>query len=89
MKIKVIESLSYGIPVVSTRKGVDGFLNKQPSGGVLVIDSAVQMAAQIKKLSADSVYYDEQCKLARELFRGNFCIQKNFGLLDEIFIGAL
>jgi glycosyltransferase involved in cell wall biosynthesis len=88
MKIKVIESLSYGIPVVSTRKGVDGFLNKQPSGGVLVIDSAVQMAAQIKKLSADSVYYDEQCKLARELFRGNFCIQKNFGLLDEIFIGA-
>ena len=89
MKIKVIESLSYGIPVVSTRKGVDGFLNKQPGGGVLVCDSPVQFAAQIKKLTGYTIYYDEQCKMARDLFRENFSIKKNFGQLDEIFASSI
>jgi len=89
MKVKVIESLSYGIPVVSTFKGIDGFMNKQPLGGILLTDSAVQMAAQIKKLSDDTVYYNEQCKLAMQLFRENFSIQKNYKQLDEIFVSAI
>jgi len=32
VKIKVLEALSYGIPVVTNQRGVDGLLNKSANG---------------------------------------------------------
>ena len=85
MKIKVIESLSYGIPVIGTYKSVDGFLNKKPEGGVMVCNTPMLFAAKIKEITRDTAYYNLQCKLAEKLFKDNFSIEKNFSQLDEIF----
>jgi glycosyltransferase involved in cell wall biosynthesis len=85
IKIKVIESLSYGLPVVSTSKGVDGFSNKVLDGGVLVGDDPQVFANFLNRLIADSTFYEEQSKCAFELFEKNFCEEINFKKLDALF----
>lgn len=85
MKIKVIESLSYGIPVVSTTKGVDGFLNKKPFGGVLIGNTATEFANEITKLVTDDTFLNIHQKLASELFYSDFSVEKNLEKLSQIF----
>ena len=85
LKIKVVESLSFGLPVVSTSKGVDGFYNKRPAGGILVSDDPSIFATHIENLLNDPVYYEQQCGYAESLFTENFSVESNFSKLDEIF----
>ncbi|MEO5684454.1 MAG: glycosyltransferase family 4 protein [Chitinophagaceae bacterium] len=85
MKIKVVESLSYGIPVVSTSKGLDGFFNKDLAGGVLVTDQPQIFAAFIERLLTDDEYYKLQCELAGKIFQQYFSLEANYLKLDTIF----
>jgi glycosyltransferase involved in cell wall biosynthesis len=85
MKIKVIESLAFGKPVVSTIKGIDGFPNKDMEGGVLLADQPEEFANHINSLMGDSLFYEKQSALAREIFDRYFSLEVNYLKLDRIF----
>ena len=56
MKIKVIEAMSYGIPVVCTSRGVDGLPDKNENG-CLVEDTPEAFAEAINRLATDKLFY--------------------------------
>ena len=60
MKIKVIEAMSYGIPVVCTSRGVDGLPDKNENG-CLVEDTPEAFAEAINRLATDRLFY-EKCR---------------------------
>jgi glycosyltransferase involved in cell wall biosynthesis len=58
MKIKTVEAMAHGIPVVSTLFGVDGFPDKFENG-TLVSDNPIEFASYINNLlSNDELYYN-------------------------------
>ena len=61
LKIKTITAMSYGIPVVTTPLGVDGFLDKSRNG-CLVTDNGFNFANYITTLLADSEFYTSTSK---------------------------
>jgi glycosyltransferase involved in cell wall biosynthesis len=85
IKIKVVESLSFGLPVISTLKGLDGFPNKMPGGGILVADDPGLFATHIKNLLGNAEFYGRQRAYASEIFDEQFSVDSNFSKLDKIF----
>ena len=84
MKIKTIEAMAYGIPIVSTLLGVDGFPDKTESG-VVCTNDAKKFAESIIKLLGDSEEYVQVCMKQKQYFEKNFAkdvVDKN---LKEIF----
>ena len=71
VKIKVVEALSYGLPVVCNTRGVDGLLNKVDNG-CLVSDDPAEFAAAIHSLLTDSTSYINQSKFAKRTFLSNY-----------------
>lgn len=67
LKIKVVESLSYGIPVVCNERGVDGLLNKI-NNGCLATNDPNDFANYIIKLFDDPTYYKLQASYAATFF---------------------
>ena len=67
LKIKVVESLSYGIPVVCNERGVDGLLNKI-NNGCLATNNPTNFANYILKLLNDPSYYRLHTSYAKEFF---------------------
>lgn len=58
VKIKVLEALSYGLPVVTTRRGVDGLINKI-SNGCVITNEPKNFAQYIIKLLKDEDFYSK------------------------------
>lgn len=58
VKIKVLESLSHGVPVVTTRRGLDGLVNKI-NNGCLLANTAEEFASQVKRLLSDEAFYSQ------------------------------
>ncbi len=58
IKIKVLESLSYGIPVVTNRRGVDGLVNKIDNG-CLITQNPKDFANFILQLLTDESFYKQ------------------------------
>jgi glycosyltransferase involved in cell wall biosynthesis len=54
MKIKILQAFASGLPVVTSRLGVESFGQEVP--GVVLAESAAEMAAAIDRLVADSSY---------------------------------
>lgn len=67
MKIKTIEAMSYGIPIVSTSFGVDGFPDKT-NNGILVSDNPEEFANYLNKLLSDEDYYNNQLMKINEYY---------------------
>jgi glycosyltransferase involved in cell wall biosynthesis len=84
MKIKVIEAMSYGIPIVCTSRGVDGFPDKNENG-CLVTDEPGLFACYINRLINDSTFYNETSQKIRRYF--NQYLSKNgyHSILQNIF----
>ena len=70
IKIKVIEALSYGIPVVTNRRGVDGLVNKKENG-CLVSDDPKIFAEEITRLLKDEIFYNQMRDNAISYFKNN------------------
>ncbi|UKB80121.1 glycosyltransferase family 4 protein [Chryseobacterium sp. MEBOG07] len=75
IKIKVIEALSYGLPVVGTERAIDGFPSKT-SNGCLVNDDPEFFKDQIISLLQDKSYYQDMKRQAEEYFKNNFSEEK-------------
>lgn len=77
VKIKVLEGLSYGKPVVTTVRGVDGLLNKRQNG-CIVSNNPREFANAVHLLLDDEEYYQQ---IAQE---GNAYLENNHRQIDEI-----
>jgi len=84
MKVKVIESISYGIPVVNTPRGLCG-MKPEIVNQFICAGTPSEFAHQIEKLISDDSYYETQCKMATSLFRANFEVSAITNVFDEVF----
>jgi glycosyltransferase involved in cell wall biosynthesis len=65
MKVKVLESLACGVPVVTTRAGAEGF---EPSEGIVVEQEPERLAAAAASILTDGDERHERALAARRLF---------------------
>lgn len=84
VKIKVIEALSFGIPVVCNERGIDGLSNKT-NNGCLVTNNPMEFANFIQKLHQDSVFYEIHSENAKQFFKENHYISNTYSKLDKVF----
>jgi len=83
IKIKVVEALSFGIPVVGTDKAVDGFFQKT-GNGFQVSDDPQKFADMIMQLNSDPALYEKQKEDAIRFFKNNFTEDKAIELWKSI-----
>ncbi|CAH0171169.1 hypothetical protein SRABI27_01602 [Pedobacter sp. Bi27] len=83
-KIKVVEALSYGLPIVCNTRGIDGLINKTDNG-CLVSDDPVEFGNNIMKLLTDESEYKKQAKNAFAAFSINYEKERCYKNLDTVF----
>lgn len=85
LKIKVVESLSYGIPVVCNERGVDG-LSSKINNGCLVSNNPKEFSNYIIELLNNELIYKQQVDNAKEFFSKtldeNIVLEKLDGFFD-------
>lgn len=84
LKIKVIEALSFGLPVVCNTRGVDGMSNKI-NNGCLVRDNPKEFAEAIKLILTDKNYYSEISNYGKKYFLTNNDKATCYEKIDKIF----
>ncbi|AZB11817.1 glycosyltransferase [Chryseobacterium sp. G0162] len=84
VKIKVLEALSYGLPVVTNRRGVDGLINKK-NNGCLVSQNPVEFSKAIHQLMNDHVFYENVKMQGICYFKENHNPKIEKEILDSIF----
>ena len=84
LKIKVVEALSFGLPIVCNERGVDGMINKA-NNGCLVTNDPVKFANYISKLSSDFDFYNDIATKSRVFFDQNHSVNTVYETLDEVF----
>lgn len=85
VKVKVVEALAHGLPVVCNTRGVDGLPNKTMNG-CLITDDAKQFAQHIILLLNNKSFYNEQSALSTRAFNSSFSTQVVYKELDKLFI---
>ncbi len=83
VKIKVIEALSYGLPVVCSPRGVDGLVNKTDNGCV-VADAATDFADSISKLLGNNSYYSFVKEQGRIFFNQHHSREHFNGIMENV-----
>lgn len=84
LKIKVVDSLSYGIPVVTTSWGLTGILQKYDNGCYLA-NNARDFARGITMLINDNIEYLRLKRQAEDFFLKNFSLEEWHTRLDSVF----
>lgn len=87
LKVKVIEALSYGKPVVTTSWGLTGILHKHDNG-CLLADDEKGFAKAITLLLDDDKEYRDVKKKAEEFFNRHFSTDVVYRNLDSVFRGT-
>lgn len=84
LKIKVIEALSFGLPVVTTTRGIDGLSNKT-NNGCVVENEPARFALAIQKLLTDVQYYQTVCSEAKTFYSNHYDAAVIYRKWDEIY----
>lgn len=84
VKIKVLEALSYNLPVVTNTRGVDGLSNKSENG-CIVRDEPQYFAEMIEKLLSDKDFYEQTQQKAYEYFSKHHKIEKEIAFFNSQF----
>ena len=85
IKVKVVEALAHGLPVVCTEYGTDGLPNKIDNG-CLVTNNAETYARLMAQLLTQPALYAQQKAFARRLFDQYFETGVSYQILDELFL---
>lgn len=83
MKIKVVEAMAHGLPVVCNERGIDGFPDKL-SSGCLVTNDPQQFADYLNQLHTDSTFYEETEANVRSYFEKLFDTEQYAKMLDYV-----
>jgi glycosyltransferase involved in cell wall biosynthesis len=84
MKVKVIESLAHGVPVVSTSRGLVG-IPKRFLGKFLIADNPDDFAKTIHQLLSDKNLHRDNCETAYNTFMHLFEKNVVINTLNDIF----
>lgn len=84
VKVKVVEALSFGLPVVCTLRGVDGLPSKIKNG-CIVADSAATFAQWTIDVLSNDQLYDELRAESKSFFSKFFTKEKGYETLDSVF----
>jgi glycosyltransferase involved in cell wall biosynthesis len=84
LKIKVVEALSFGLPVVCNPRGIDGLINKT-NNGCLVTEDATTFSKYIEQLLTDKSFYQQQQTLSENFFVNYLSVESVYLELDNIF----
>lgn len=84
LKIKVVEALSFGLPVVCNLRGVDGMSSKE-NNGCMVTNIPQEFAKNIELLLNDQKKYSEVSNYGKEYFMNNNDKQTCYDKIDAIF----
>ena len=84
LKIKVVEALSFGLPVVCNLRGIDGLINKT-NNGCLVTEDATTFSKYIELLLTDDIFYLNQQVLAKDFFEKHLSVDVVYSELDNVF----
>ncbi len=84
LKIKTVSAMSYGIPVVATELGVDGFLDKTENGCLVSNDPQI-FARNINELLTNETLYAECSRKIQNYFKKHFSVEMGKQKLNEIF----
>lgn len=83
-KLKVIEAMAYGLPIVCTLRGIDGLPNKI-NNGCMVSDTPQKFADNIISILSDKLLYATLSKQSSDLYKNYFAINVRYKQLDQIF----
>ena len=83
MKIKVVEAMAHGIPLVCNERGVDGLPDKMMSG-CIVTNDAQEFANAINLLVSDGEFYQEKSEQIKAYYRTIFERGQYIELIDTI-----
>jgi len=83
-KIKVIEAISYSLPVVCNSRGIDGLINKI-NNGCLVSDTPEGFKNHILSLLNIPEYYQQQSLFANQTFANAYELGTCYKNLDQLF----
>ncbi len=84
LKIKVIEAMSFGLPVVCNERGVDGLLNKIHNG-CLVTNNEIQFSNYISELIDNNDFYEKTSLACKLYFEEIHDTKSNYLVLDKVF----
>nr|WP_315150109.1 glycosyltransferase [uncultured Flavobacterium sp.] len=84
LKIKVVEALSFGLPVVGNIRANDGLSNKSDNG-CLITNSPIEFANNIEQLLSNEAFYEEISGFGKKYFLKNNDIQEGYKQIDSIF----
>lgn len=82
MKVKVVESMAKGLPVVCNERGVDGFPDKNECG-CLVTQDAGQFAEYLTRLVEDQEFYEQTLEKANRYYDTYFNVEKYRDLVKK------
>lgn len=82
VKVKVVEAMAHGLPVVCSEAGVDGMPDKS-NNGCLVSNDPAEFAGHIMQLLGNRDLYEQQRNLGRECFKRNFDTQAVYKKIDH------
>ena len=83
MKIKVVEAMAKGVPVVCNERGVDGLPDKSMCG-CLVTQDAKEFAAYINKLVMDCEFYEESACKIKKYYKTLFDLDEYTKLICQV-----
>jgi glycosyltransferase involved in cell wall biosynthesis len=84
MKVKVVESLAYGTPIVSTSRGLCG-IPPEILEKFIIANDPTCFAEEIHHLLTDETWYDNQCREAKKIFKSYFETGVVKKQLDKVF----
>ena len=84
LKIKVVEALSYGLPVVCNPRGIDGLINKTNNGCLVTVDASI-FSKYSEQLLTDNNFYEQQRALAKNFFANYLSTEVVYSELDNVF----
>jgi glycosyltransferase involved in cell wall biosynthesis len=84
MKVKVVESLAHGIPIVNTSKGLCG-IPPEILGKFIVANDPQSFANEIHRLLSDPAWYADRCREAKQTFGNYFDAKVAKKELDKLF----
>lgn len=83
VKVKVVEAMANGLPVVCTEGGVDGMQDKN-NNGCLVSNNAPEFSSLVQRLLNDRALYEQQRNLGRAYFKQHFDTQEVYKKIDHV-----